>query len=253
MEDRLKTIPLETGLDDLLKTYGISISKNLVQDRLAASASFTNRFSTFGTPYPFWPKIIARYMDSKHPTMTLITSFVLPWTSSLEFFPVQGVNMQVLASTSAFSLLKTGERINLDPVKKFNPHQTRRPEKEMQSFPVVALLEGSFPGYYNKSITSPQTRIVVIGGSEFLTDNILAQFPANGRFFLNLIDWMNLGEDLIQIRSRTIVDRPLIELSPDTKKWIKYANILGVSLLLLVVGIVRYIMISRTRKKYERG
>ena len=83
MEDRLKTIPLKTGLDELLKSYGVVVQKNLIRDRLAASSSFTTRYTTFGAPYPFWPKIIARYMDAKHPAMTLITSFVFPWSSAL--------------------------------------------------------------------------------------------------------------------------------------------------------------------------
>lgn len=253
MEDRLKTIPLDTGLDELLKSYGVVVQKNLIRDRLAASSSFTTRYTTFGAPYPFWPKIIARYMDAKHPAMTLITSFVLPWSSALEIHRHDKVNARILATSSAFSLLKTGERINLEPIKKFNPHQTRKPEKEMKSYPVVALLDGVFNGYYDKSLTSPQTRIVVAGCSEFLTDNILTQFPGNARFLLNLIDWMNLGDDLIEIRSRTIIDRPLIELSPASKKWIKYANIFGIPLLLITFGMVRYFIVSQSRRAGPAG
>ena len=62
---------------------------------------------------------------------------------------------------------------------------------------------------------SEQTQIVVVGTAQFLTQ----LRPDGVNFFLNTVDWLTLGDALIGIRSHTITDRPLREVSEIEKNF----------------------------------
>jgi ABC-type uncharacterized transport system involved in gliding motility auxiliary subunit len=90
-------------------------------------------------------------------------------------------------------------------------------------------------------------RIVVIGEGNFPQDAFLAGSP-NLSFFMNTVDWLAQDEDLIQIRTRNVTARPLKEVSTGTKQFVKYANILGPPILVILLGIVIWVM-RRGRKQ----
>jgi hypothetical protein len=52
-----------------------------------------------------------------------------------------------------------------------------------------------------------------------------------------MVDWLVQDEDLIAIRSRDVTDRPLRPVSESTKRVVKYGNMLGSPLLVIVLGI----------------
>jgi len=94
---------------------------------------------------------------------------------------------------------------------------------------------------------SPESQIVVIGNSRFISNNFLTQFKDNQVFLLNIVDWLTLGEQLIGIRSRGATDRPLKEIKEYEKTLIKSLNMFGVPLLLILFGMLRFYL--RRRKK----
>ncbi|MCK5255538.1 MAG: hypothetical protein KAQ81_05905, partial [Deltaproteobacteria bacterium] len=94
---------------------------------------------------------------------------------------------------------------------------------------------------------SPETQIVVIGNSRFISDNFLSQFKGNQLFLLNIVDWLTLGEQLIGIRSRGATDRPLKETTEYMKTLIKSLNMFGVPLVLILYGLLLFYL--RRRKK----
>ncbi|MBD3335886.1 MAG: hypothetical protein GF355_10260 [Candidatus Eisenbacteria bacterium] len=174
------------------------------------------------------------------------------------------VTAQILARTSPFSELQMG-RYDLTP-STTNPFQSAT-AKVNKSFVVAAALEGSFDSYFadrevpgagagaepdtaaaaTKLVESPETQILVLGNSFFLQDNFLGQFPENGLFFQNVVDWLTLGPELIGIRSRGATDRPLQELSGTAKSTIKVIVTLGPALLVIAIGLIR--LISRRRRR----
>ncbi|MBD3237145.1 MAG: hypothetical protein GF330_10600 [Candidatus Eisenbacteria bacterium] len=89
-------------------------------------------------------------------------------------------------------------------------------------------------------LQSPETQLIVVGNAHFITDSFLGQFPANGVFFQNAIDWMTIGDYLITIRSRGATDRPLRPLSDTAKSLIKLVCIAAVPLLVIIFGLVRF-------------
>ena len=66
---------------------------------------------------------------------------------------------------------------------------------------------------------------------------------------MNAVDYLTLDESLISIRSRGKTDRPLKELSEGLKNVIKFFNIFGISVLVVIFGLVRYYL----RKKVKKG
>lgn len=181
---------------------------------------------------------------------------------------VANVTGIVLATTTQFgSVVKSP--FNLDPQQQFNPGTTGR-------YPLAVALAGTFTSFYadrpipkkltgeedeqeldlsamldsgaegeeeeREEITeeSPQTQIIVVGNALFANGNYVAQFPGNGIFLLNAVDWATRGGDLIDIRSRAVIDRPLKELTSNRKSMVRFLNTFGVSLLVVLFGLYRY-------------
>ena len=78
---------------------------------------------------------------------------------------------------------------------------------------------------------------------------INGRFPENATFFLNIVDWLTMGDALIGIRTREKTERPIpTELSDKKKAFIRYINIFGVSILIILFGLVKFLL--RRRKRF---
>ena len=80
----------------------------------------------------------------------------------------------------------------------------------------------------------------------------------NQVFLLNLMDWLLLDEDLLSVRSRGLAAAPLgstnekgerEELSDGARRTVKYGNMVGVPLALVIFGIVRWRLREARRSK----
>jgi ABC-type uncharacterized transport system involved in gliding motility auxiliary subunit len=99
----------------------------------------------------------------------------------------------------------------------------------------------------------PRGRVVVVGNDEFATDRQIRSAPENGVFVLNAVDWLAQDEALIAIRSKDRRPPPLV-LSEAVRNAIKYANVIGVPVLVAVAGLLRLVQRRRTmRRVYARG
>ena len=275
----LQGTPLSTGLNDLLEHYGAKLGNNLLIDRrFHDNAQFQQGPMTIFQPYPYFVKIVKQHFSTEHTITNQLETLTLPWTSSLEIIAKEGITATALASTSGFGQTIQGY-YNLRP-------DIRVPDAETQAYPVAVALEGQFKSFYaDKEIPpvattddketpvptqdvseasterttineSAQTQIVVVGTAQFLTQ--MRQDGVN--FFLNTVDWLTLGDALIGIRSQRITDRPLRIKTPDgefrevsefEKNFIRYLCTVGVSLLVVIFGLVRYFLKRRTKRLVE--
>jgi ABC-2 type transport system permease protein len=94
---------------------------------------------------------------------------------------------------------------------------------------------------------SPDTRIAVIGNAEFLSDFVAQAlgrqesgfFLQNLTYVQNLIDWINLDSDLLEIRARSTAPRRLVPLERGSEVTIEIVNYLfPIAVLALIGGIV---------------
>ena len=182
--------------------------------------------------------------------------------------PQPNVHATVLARTTEVARLQTG-RYDLSPQ---NPlFQTRPMPGETESYPLAVALTGRFQSFYSDKpvppipsadpeapasatdeqpeLVSPETQMLVVGNSHFITDQSLQMFPENILFLQNAIDWMTLGDELIAIRSRGATERPIRELSDGQKSAVRYFNIFGVAALVVVFGLVRNYARKKSRER----
>lgn len=92
---------------------------------------------------------------------------------------------------------------------------------------------------------SPETRVLVIGDSDFLADNFL---ESNWAFFLNTIDWFAQDEDMISIRSRGAADRTIEKTEEGERKILKLTGTLALPLFVAIFGSVYLTLRKRGRR-----
>jgi ABC-2 type transport system permease protein len=97
---------------------------------------------------------------------------------------------------------------------------------------------------------SPPARILLVGSSELLKNNLLDEEgqSTNAMFVLNMIDALNGREAVGVLRSKIQSFNPLKETEAAVKTFIKAANMIGLPVLVVVFGGVVWIR-RRTRRK----
>ena len=276
----LSVSPLKTGLNDLLEHYGVRLNDNLVLDVSMGQLTYSQGFMTVTTGYAYFIRVLKEYRYRTGETSeglskdSIITnqleSLTLHWASSLELLPQED------ASVEAIALAKTSRGgwtaqspYNISPTNR----QFQPPASMQQAHTVAVSLSGAFKSFYaGKDIppvesiesdeavtakpaeeerttktTSEATQIVVVGNSQFLQ-----QGQQDARlFFLNTVDWLTLGEELINIRSHGATNRPLKEVSESEKFFLKFISIAGVPLLVVAFGLVRFFLRRRAKRLVE--
>ncbi|NCF75063.1 MAG: hypothetical protein GWO87_01070 [Xanthomonadaceae bacterium] len=260
VDQKMTSSQNKTGLNDILSSYGLKINNNLVLDGLSNEMV---TFSTGGFPsfvnYPFWPKILKKNFDKDNPATANLETAFFPWVSSIDILPEKIGDNKVskLVKTSDKSWTMNSENINLDPFQKFTPQNMAQ---QILAVSIFGKFESSYKGKDHpkkegeKSIDEEKfipsvdkARLTVIGDSDFIKDNFLSRNGNNLILFQNIIDTLTLDSDLINIRSKGVTNRPLKEVSEAKKMSIKYFNIFGVTILVIIFGIIKYNLRKRRR------
>jgi ABC-type uncharacterized transport system involved in gliding motility auxiliary subunit len=252
-------------IDEWTKNYGFKFNDDLVMDKNCGMVNMQQRmgFFTISNPvsYPYFP-IITRFHDAQ-PMVKDLENLTLFFPSTIDTSYARDRNLSVtpLFYTSDQSKLKKGQySINPDPQEDFDDF-TEGP------YVLGAALEGVIRSFFeNREIprgdttlpqaagleilpSSPETRLVVVGDGNFAQD-MYASDPSNVAFLMNMIDWLAMEEELIQIRTRDVTYRPLAEVSAGVKATVKYANIFAPPALVVLIGLIRW-QIRRRRKNME--
>ena len=236
-----------TGLDTLLKKYGITLNQDLVADTRSGVASFSQGYITFSSSYAFWPKITTDGFNPDNSAVSGLENVIFPWVSSIDVDAgkFSEGDFSYLAHTTA-----NGWRVtdNFD----VTPNAASVPQGERKSYNLVATINGqvadAYPDGSEGDTASFPARIVVVGDSDYVRDGFVQNSPDNLTMFQNLVDSLSLGEDLMSIRSKGASSRPIKEdLSETGKAGIRYANIFGLTLAVLAFGLIRYFMRRRSR------
>lgn len=254
-----------SSLDDLIGSYGVKLTQDLVLDRFNMAINFRTGYTILRVPYAFYPKVVKAGFAVDNPIVNRLEALSLPWVTALDVMEKPDVKYTILARSSPYGWLQRG-MYNISPAQEFNP-----PPGEIKSYPLVVLLEGKFNSYFgntapenitgrNQGETKPtqlirsqkDTKILVIGNARFLTNGFISA-PGNADFFLNAVDWFTWGDDLIGIRAKQMLTRPLPILSDRQKRLIKYGNMIGVPLLVILIGVIRFYIRQRQRNAYRKG
>lgn len=228
----------DTGLNKILPAYGIRLNENLAVDANSGIASFSQGFLSFTVNYPYWPKVVKSGFDGNNNSVSGLESLVLPWASTIDVMQdkIGSASVSYLAATSDRAM-SVSNNFKLDP-------QSEISGGVVGKFNLAVSLAGKFSSAFNNS-GSEAGRLVLAGDSGFIRDDFLRNYPDNLLFFQNIIDGLALGEDLIAIRSKGATDRPIKEISESVKAAIRYANIFGLTAVVVIFGTARYFFRKR--------
>ncbi len=260
IDERMQASPAESPLAGLLAHYGVHVLPQLVLDPVNVTAGFQSGMYEVMLPYPFWVRVVRSAEKSRHPVSSSIESMVMPWVSPVIAADNATANLKVdiLAQSSDAAWVQQ-DFFDLNPDQEFNARTHTGGQRAL-----AVALSGSFRSYFaGRGVPptdaktaqhpaevierSPDTRIIVAGTSRCITENFPDEFEGNRTFFLNAIDWLTIGDELIGIRSREAGERPLHLLSEPAKLMVRAVNLMAVPLLVIAFGLFHYGLRRRRR------
>ncbi len=260
-----QALPNNLQLDDLMRHYGFVVSNNLVTDAQCGVVNIQQRQAFFTisnmVQYPPFPEVAN--FNKRSPIVKDLESMMLFFPSSIDTLTPsnKGIDCTPLFYSSKKTHVQQG-RYEINPLSPMLKEGFNEGERLL-----AAAYSGSFESFFHgKPVPrptdsmavpppvrtveqSPQTRMVIVGDGNFAQDGYAGN-PANRVFFMNLVDWLTQDSDLMQIRGREAAIRPLREVSDATKQTVKIANIIGPPVLVILVGVGRWIF-RRQRKVKE--
>ncbi len=255
--------PLDLGLDDFLENYGVGINDDLVVDlkcsqiRVQQSRGYYSLTNIVN--YPYLP--LATNFDKKNIIVKGLESVEFPFISSIDSTKAEdknlGFNPIVLSSDK--SGIYTFP-FDISPFKKFSSE-----DFDKKNLILAGVISGKFQSFFIdrpkpelpaevKPDTlflkeSPENRLVVVGDADFIQDGKIGP-KDNMIFFMNIMDWLSQDETLITIRSKEVTSRPLKKLSTGKIKTLKYGNILGIPVLVVLFGVFRWRIRKEAKKRF---
>jgi len=288
-------MPQDPGIIRLLEHYGARVEHNLILDAACGQVQVPQQVGPFqmnvAVNYPYFVKILPEDLNKNVPAVSSLSEMVLPWTSSITLTAPDRDSLakknagKIADSTGvvASALIKSSKKSwsvsgNFD----LNPQQKwAAPPEGFKQSTLMAYLTGNFKSYFaGKSVppineadtakkdslskTADMAReivsagkgrhLVVTGSATFLT----AQFggiPGNIAWLQNVVDWLSSDDNLIGIRTRTMVDRSIrkdeLKEGGATATIVRIINLLLMPVLVVVTGL--FIFLRRRETTVAQG
>jgi len=200
----------ENSFSDFISDeYGISIKENIAYDlRSNETVNFSSGQMRYFLSYPFWVKTTR---PEQTPIASKVDNVVMAWASSLsiEEDKIDSKDLEIirLLSTTETGATQSGQ-FNLSPEQNFSSKGLGQELLAVAAKPT----EG----------TGGAARFVVVGDSDFLSDQFAGSNPQNLAFGIEVISWLAQEESLTAIRLKNITDRSMIfedDKQPNTTKY----------------------------------
>lgn len=279
--------PIDTGLEKLLKHYGVVIKPAYVLDKQCYKHQASQSMGGGEQNIWFAPMLKEKFINNTPLFMNnikgLIAMQITPVELLKENIDETKIKVTRLFSSSDESWLMEG-MINLNPMFISPPKE----DKEMMSYDLAYLLEGTFTSYFKgKPIpvkkeeqkdkketdkketaapektadlkglktqnviieTSKPVKLFVLPCSQMLQDNMLDPQgrSTNATFILNVIDHLNGDDAIAQLRSKQQKLNPLADTTPFHRGMIKAFNIVILPILVIIFGLG--VLAKRTARK----
>jgi gliding-associated putative ABC transporter substrate-binding component GldG len=269
--------PQDPAIMRLVEHYGVRVEHDLVLDASCGQVQIPQQVGPFqmnvAVNYPYFVKVQPEGLNKNIPAVSSLADMVLPWTSSLSLLVPNrdsvvkasgkalidsGVKASVLIKSTKKSWVTAGN-FDLNPQQKWGA-----PQGGFKQSNLMAYLTGNFKSFFagktvppvNEADTSSASAIadkgreivagnqgrnlVVVGNASFLS----AQFggiPGNSVWIQNVVDWLSSDENLISIRTRTMVDRSIrkdeLKEGGSTATIVRIINLLLMPLCVVIAGL----------------
>jgi gliding-associated putative ABC transporter substrate-binding component GldG len=255
-------------INKLTEKWGVKVNEDILLDESSQVISLSSgqRIGPFAFEMPIkLPNqiMVQEAMINRESSITKnIPALFYLWGSRLDIdenlLKSQGLRATTLFTSSPRSWTMPYNGTNL------NVENTRPPMEDIQGkYPLAVLLEGQFSDVFGTpppawipgeaaetgKMDEPKAgRLLLMGCSQAFGDELL-QHPGNLNLFANAIDGLILGEDLIQIRSKTAIVRDLKVLSNAEKIWYRFLTVLLAPIVLFFAALIRH-FIRRKEKEF---
>ncbi len=208
-----KTHPVPyTNLHSMLSYWGFSIEQGLLMDianyRITMQSSDGNSYDYIN--YPLWITILPQYFYT-HPLTQGYSGLELYWPSPLIVFSTEQSTITVLAESSPQSFIQkpfsvsgssSPEEENEFITDPYSLKSMSFSSLEKKSHPVLAVLEGTVPGYYS-TFKSRFTKIAVIPDQYALSNMVEYTNSAhNLDLLVNTILYLSDNEQLLSLKNK---------------------------------------------------
>ena len=218
LDPPLKLARSETGenpaLTKLLESWGVTLNSDLVLDMSGVGQLFG-----LGPEVP----LVSKYESQAIVNDLKGSATVFPLVRSLDVKSTDKTKVDKLFETSADSYATTNlasPEIHIDP-------------KKDKKGPLTLAAAGT----YSAGKSSGQGRFVVVGGSGWTNNGVLASRSFDNRdLAMNMVNWLSSDEDLISIRPKEPANRPL-SLSRRQMSLIFYVCLIVMPLIAVAGGI----------------
>lgn len=268
-------------VNPLLETYGLGVDEQILMDNnhttltvQSAGNSLANLLGG-GTPVKLPMHILinnSSMNDETSITGRLSTVFYL-WGTALtldeEKLAENGLTSKVLMSTS-------DQAWKVDRNNELTSEAFEVPAVLSGPYPLMAMVEGQFPDAYKDlarpiwpapqpqpgqlppppppeegeatAITPAPGKLILIGCSEMFRKDFLQ--AGNIDLFMNSVDAVTLGDDLVNVRGRKPIDRMIDMPDASTRNFWKIINYTLASSVIALTGIVTAVTRRRSRNAY---
>ncbi|MDR2595891.1 MAG: GldG family protein [Treponema sp.] len=261
---------VDQGMLEMIAAYGVIIRPELTLDRNALEMIYQTRSPSGGLQYrivryPLWISVLGENGNPKHPISSNFFGLDLFWASPLELNPVPNVESTVLFTTSKEGWVMSKD-FSANPE---IPYMLELEKNETTGEKILGVsLTGAFPSFFRGSPKPkregseeelpdmPQqaspSRIIVVGNTNFASNMInVTQANHNLDFMMRAADWLVNDDDIISIRSKQPQTSRLDRIADIDKRVaaMKFAQILNVGIIPLIVIAAGLILASQRRKK----
>lgn len=284
-------VPVDTGLEEMLAHYGVRLKKSLVLDEKCFRQRLPQNRGGGEQPLYFAPIIQNENINKDLAYLKNIKGLIALKISPLEL-DQERIDAQQLKSykllASSNRSWEMRDRIMLNPMFMKPPAS----DKEMASQSLAYLLEGTFDSYFkDKPMPQPEekeaeteedkdkkpasskpdlskfsdkgtftaqssssAKIFIVASSEMLSDQLIdpSGKDANALFVLNMIDALNNRAAIATMRSKAQQYNPIKETGAAAKTLIKSANIVGLPIVVILIGLLVWSRRHIRKKKIEQ-
>jgi len=217
----------DSAADLILSEFGISIESDLVFDiQSNEPIALDGGAGSVLRSYPYWVK--ADVVDPK--IGGEVQSVVIPWGSTLGILnlPDSPFTVSPLISTTEYAYID----MDMRNLRTNSPTFFQvSPDNQVLSDLAVAL------EHRNGS------RLIITGDADWIADGTVRNVRNSADNFLlalNLVDWLAQEDNLASVRTKIISERNLVFSSDRHRNIVRYANIAGVPIAFVLLGLVRF-------------
>lgn len=258
------------NLDDMTSNYGFRINNDLIKDLQCSPVQIQSQIGfPISVNYPFFPLITNIARDN--PAFQNIKSVVLTFASSIDTTPAQSKNISVtplLVTSDKSAEVKDFFFLNLEQFQ----NMTKKSADTIfnkKGYTVGAIFKGKFKSFYEgKDMPSDTSqgwqqytgnrlneavkdgKVIAIGDGEFANEENKPP-RENLTFFVNLVDYLMDDVGLAQIRTKSTAEAPIEETSDETKKFMKYFNLIFPPALVLLIGLYKWNQRKQKKKNLQ--